>query len=432
MAAGSLALAGPAFASGGDEAFSMLLIGLAVILPVARITGILAERFGQPAVLGELLAGILLGNLNLLGFAGLERIGTDPGVNLLAELGVVLLLFEVGIDSSLGKLLKVGVPALLVACVGVLLPMAMGYGVGIALLPGSNVYVALFLGATLSATSVGITARVLKDLGHLQDAESQIILGAAVIDDVLGLIVLAVVAGLVTAADSGQTLAMGSVAMMIGKAVVFLMGSLLIGLLLASRAIAFVSRGNLALLFAVALALCFGLAWGAGRIGLAPIVGAFAAGLILEGIPWTKAGVSQDQVIDLLHPFSMTLVPLFFVVTGMQVNLAAAANPQVLGLTLGLSVIAFLGKFLAGWAAFPGRYHKLRIGLGMVPRGEVGLIFANVGLKLKLGGAPLLSPDLYAALVLVIFVTTLMTPPLLRAAFGTPQVNPRRAPDVAE
>lgn len=419
-AAGMIVLEqGAAYASAGEgaDAFSALLIGLAIILPFSRISGLLAERFGQPAVLGELLLGIVLGNISLLGWNYFDVMAADHGLTLLAELGVVLLLFEVGIDSSLGKLLKVGVPSFLVAVVGVILPMVFGYAAGRILLPDASPYTALFLGATLTATSVGITARVLKDLGKLQAAESQIVLGAAVIDDVLGLIVLAVVSGLVTAADAGQTMELSAVAYIFGKAVVFLVGALVLGLYLGSHAFVYVTRrGSLPMLFAAALALCFGLAWGAGQIGLAPIVGAFAAGLILEGIPWQRAGVSQDQVIDLLHPFSITLVPVFFVMTGMKVDLAAAANLRVLELTALLTVIAFVGKFAAGWAAF-GPYNKVRIGVGMVPRGEVGLIFANIGERLTLGGKPLLSPDLFSALVLVIFISTLITPPALRVVF---------------
>ena len=400
----------------GAEAFSNLLLGLAIILPAAKIAGTLAEKLGQPAVLGELLIGIILGNLAFFGIGIFESIGADHGMELLAELGVVLLLFEVGIDSSLGKLLKVGVPAMSVAVIGVILPMVFGFAAGMLLLPEPNIYVALFMGATLSATSVGITARVLKDLGRLGDKESQIVLGAAVIDDVLGLIVLAVVSGLVVAADQGQTLAVSSIFFMIGKALLFLVGSLALGLYLGTRALVFVSRGNLGALFVFALGACFFLAWGAGMMGLAPIVGAFAAGLILEGVHWEKAGMSQDRVIDLLHPLSLVLVPVFFVMTGMKVDLSVAANPAVIQLTLVLAVLAFAGKFLAAWGAI-GPYRKIPIGIGMVPRGEVGLIFANIGAALTLGGKPLLSADLFSALVLVIFITTLVTPPALRAVY---------------
>ncbi|MGB8294746.1 MAG: cation:proton antiporter, partial [Polyangia bacterium] len=186
----------------GDPAASVVL-ALTVILVAAKLGGELAVRVGQSAVLGELVVGVLLGNLTLVGYSGLDYLLTDPSIDMLARLGVLVLLFEVGLESTVGQMLKVGLPSLLVATLGVVTPFALGWGVGAWLLPGHSVYVHAFLGATLCATSVGITARVLKDLDRLQTREARIILGAAVLDDVMGLVVLAVVTGMIGAADRG-------------------------------------------------------------------------------------------------------------------------------------------------------------------------------------------------------------------------------------
>ena len=283
----------PTVAHAADSAHAdpsaAVVLRLALILLAAKLGSDLAVRLGQPAVLGELTMGVILGNSSLIGVHFFEVFKTDPAIDLLARLGVLLLLFEVGLESTVGQMLKVGVSSFLVAILGVIAPFALGWGVGALFLPGSSVYVHAFLGATLSATSVGITARVLKDLGKSQTNEARIILGAAVIDDVLGLTILAVVTGMIAAADRGGALSYGTIALILVKAVVFLVASLAIGVRFSPRlfrvAAKLQARG---VLLAVGLAFCFLLAWLANFIGLAPIVGAFAAGLILEDVHYKE------------------------------------------------------------------------------------------------------------------------------------------------
>src|SRR4051794_16431110 len=259
------------------------LLGLVVILVAAKVGGEIFERMGQPAVLGELLFGMVLGNLALLGFGRLEFLQRSVGIEVLAELGVILLLFQVGLESNVYEMLSVGWSSLLVALLGVVAPFFLGWGVSAWLLPDEETLAHVFIGATLAATSVGITARVLADLGKLSARESKIILGAAVIDDVLGLVILSVVSGTIAAANigghGGGSLDSLATLAIIGKAAAFLVGALLIGGWLSRRV--FRLAGFLrvqGILLALALSACFLLAWIADRIGLATIVGAFAAG----------------------------------------------------------------------------------------------------------------------------------------------------------
>jgi len=214
---------------------AFVALALAVILATAKLGGHLAERLGQPAVLGELIVGIALGNLGLAGIGWLDPVKTDTTVDILARLGVIILLFEVGLDSTVREMLQVGGRSLAVAVLGVLAPWALGWAVGAVLLPDHSVYVHIFLGAVLTATSVGITARVLRDLGRAQSPEARIILGAAVIDDVLGLVILAVVAGVIGAADVGAALSPADIALVLAKAVAFLVGVLWLGLWVSPR-----------------------------------------------------------------------------------------------------------------------------------------------------------------------------------------------------
>ncbi|HSS76678.1 MAG TPA: cation:proton antiporter [Thermoanaerobaculia bacterium] len=268
-----------------------VLLGLVIILGAAKLGGELFERLGQPAVLGELLFGIVLGNLSLVGYGGFSFLATDPGLEILAQLGVILLLFQVGLESNVQEMMSVGWSSLLVAVLGVIAPFLLGWGVSAWLLPNEETLAHLFIGATLCATSVGITARVLKDLGKSSLRESKIILGAAVIDDVLGLVVLSVVAGTITAANTGGSLHAMDALGIVGKAVAFLAGALLIGGWLSRHAFRLASNLRIqGLLLALSLGACFLLAYLADRIGLATIVGAFAAGLILDGVVYQDLG----------------------------------------------------------------------------------------------------------------------------------------------
>ncbi len=393
-----------------------VLIALVALLGAAKLGGALAEHLGQPAVLGELVAGIAMAALPLLGVHGLEFIARDQTVGAFAEIGVVLLLFEVGLSTRLADLMRVGVSAFLVATIGVIVPMILGWLVGRWLLPGAHPYVPVFLGATLCATSVGITARVLSDMNRVATAEGQIILGAAVIDDVMGLLVLAVIVGMVGGgAGAGAGLQITLVTL---KAVGFLVGALVSGRLLAPRLFRLASRlRGRGVVFTSALITCFVLAWAAHLAGLAPIVGAFAAGLVLEGVPFRELLPEGESIEHLLLPLSSVLVPVFFVHMGLLVNLRELAGGSVV-LALALTAAAILGKQACALAVVTRGADRFTVGLGMIPRGEVGLIFAGMGLSLRIHGTPVLGPGEFAAVVAMVMLTTVLTPPLLRWRLG--------------
>jgi Kef-type K+ transport system membrane component KefB len=403
-------------AGGHEDQVGPLLLALAVIIVAAKLGGEVATRAGQPAVLGELLAGVALGNVGLLGWSGLASIQDHPGLEALANLGVLLLLFEVGLESTVAEMLQVGPSALLVAVIGVVVPFGLGWGAGAVLLPAAGTYVHLFLGATLCATSVGITARVLHDLGRARSGEARVIIGAAVVDDVLGLVILAVVSGVIGAQSAGREISIAAVAAIVGKAIVFLVGALAIGArgspLVFRLGARFQSPG---VLLTLGLAFCFALSWLAGAIGLAPIVGAFAAGLVLESVHYRHfVDRGEHGLEELVRPIAAFLVPIFFVVMGMRTDLRSLADLRALGLAAALTIAAVAGKQACGLGVRGAGIDRLTVGIGMIPRGEVGLIFANLGLSLSIGDRPLLDGTTYSAIVLVVIATTLMTPPALR------------------
>jgi Kef-type K+ transport system membrane component KefB len=414
--------ASPAFAasSAPGDPIAQVALWLAVILFAAKLGGDLAARVGQPAVLGELVVGVILGNLSLTGFHALEPMKTDPSLAMLSRLGVAILLFEVGLESTVAQMLKVGASAFGVATVGVALPFALGWLVGIWLLPHHSAYVHAFLGATLAATSVGITARVLKDLGRSDTREARIILGAAVLDDVMGLVILAVVTGVIAAADRGAELSSWDVAFTLAKAVIFLGASLALGVFLSPRLFALASRLKAAgVLLALGLGFCFLLAWLANAIGLAPIVGAFAAGLVLESVHYrdfTDRG--EHGLEELVAPISAFLVPIFFVLMGMQTDLRAFLDPGTLALAAALTAAAVLGKQACYFGVFGKGVDRLSVAIGMIPRGEVGLIFAGIGATLTVHSERILSPATYSAVVIMVIITTMLTPPALKWSLG--------------
>jgi Na+:H+ antiporter len=404
-----------------------ILGGLAIILAAAKLGGDLATRARQPAVLGELIAGVILGNLGLMGITGLQGLESNETLEALAQIGVILLLFEVGLESTVRDMLKVGATAVLVATLGVVAPFVLGWLVGALLLPGESWYAHAFLGATLTATSVGITARVLKDLDKSTTPEARVILGAAVVDDVLGLVILAVLSGVIAAANAGRPMAFGSVGLIVAKAVLFLGLALALGQVVSPRLFGFASRlHGRGVLLATALVFCFALSYVAALIGLAAIVGAYAAGLILEDVhyrPFTERG--ERELEELLQPIGTFLVPLFFVLMGMRVDLTAFAHSEILGLAALLTVAAIAGKQACALGALGGKLDRLTIGLGMIPRGEVGLIFANIGLGLTIGGTPVIDRSTYSAVVIMVIVTTLVTPPALRWSLERRPVSER-------
>lgn len=407
-----------------SDPVTQLLLSLSILLLGAKLFGSLAVRCHQPAVLGELFFGVLLGNLSAVGLVNLEFLrpgGPAAGaaaeqLEMLGRIGVILLLFEVGLDSSVAQMRRVGSSALLVAVLGVVTPFALGWFVTRWLAPDSPWPMPLFIGATLCATSVGITARVLKDLGKSSQTESQIILGAAVIDDVLGLVVLAVVQGIIV---SGTT-DMSSISLIVGKAVAFLIVTLWAGR--AFSPFFFRIALNLrvhGMLGVSAMCFCFLLAWAADAMGLAPIVGAFAAGLLLDESHYA-AHLPEDErrLEEWVLPLTTILVPIFFVMMGLHVDLRALGDRSVVTFLAGILLAAILGKQVCGLGVLGRGADRLSVGIGMIPRGEVGLIFAAIGEKLVFEGRPVVGAREYTAIVLMVMITTMITPPLLAWSLG--------------
>lgn len=412
-----------AAAAPGPDGPGSILVTLALVLIAAKGAGVLAERYGQPAVLGELLAGIILGP-SLLGV--LPAIGTSGHevISFLAELGVVLLLFEIGLETDLKAMFKVGPAALAVAAVGVALPFLLGFGfwsVGPHPQVASTVSLgatAIFIGAALTATSVGITARVLSDLGRLDSPEARIIVGAAVIDDVLGLVILSVVS---TMAAGGLVTATG-VAQILLIAVGFLVAAVIIGGKLAPRLFGIVSRiRSREVVVVAAIAFCFLMGGLADRAGSALIIGAFAAGIILSG-------TAQFPIIEeRIKPVVALFTPIFFVNVGGSVDLRLLDPSRpggwgVLWIALALTLLAILGKVVAGWAAPWVKFKRLLVGVGMVPRGEVGLIFADIGRRTGVLGA-----EVFNAVLLMVLITTFLAPVLLKKVAGREDSVPQAA-----
>lgn len=373
-----------------------VFLAFAAALAGAKLFGELAERVGQPAVLGELLAGILLGP-SVLGLVPLA-----DSIFELAEIGVVLLLFEVGLETNLEDLVRVGAPAMSVALAGMVLPFAGGYAVTLALGHGS--LTATFVGAALTATSIGITARVLSELGVLKTREGQIILGAAVADDVLGLVILAVVSKIAGGGRLEASVVLKSTALAIG----FLAVAVAVGIPLGRRLIHVVGSAKVrGVLGAMAVAFALLVAWAAKKADSAPIVGAFAAGMALARTN------RRHDIESTVKPVVDIFAPVFFVYVGAAVNVqllnpAVPENRPALLLGLLLTAVGFLGKFAAGFCAW-GKVRRSFIGAGMVPRGEVGLIFASVGLD---SGA--LSEPVFVSVLVAVFLTTFVAPPLLK------------------
>ncbi len=474
-----LAAGGVVYAAGGDghngshiDPFASVLLVLFLIIMAAVVGRWLAAQLYQPPVLGELIIGVLVGNVGYwlgepvfalimhLDSAGaiFSRVWTEgiavadaaaqlftaeelsPGklgaritailtqegaaivvtmgfaLWLFSNLGIILMLFMVGLETTVSEMLQVGFRALMVAILGVVVPFFFGFFASAYLLSHRPMSVHLFLGATLCATSVGITARVLRDLKRLQSQEAKVILGAAVIDDILGLIILAVVAGIVT---TGQFHLLDvfwvflscaiflSVVIFFGERLVQWTMPIVVGL----------DRHNSKLLFPLAMA-CL-LAWLANSVGLATIVGAFAGGLILTEAHFAKHYTEGPRVDELMRPLETIFAPIFFVLMGMQVDLSTFADLNTLWLAFAFTVAAILGKLACGLPAGKGR-DRLSIGIGMVPRGEVGLIFASIGKSLGV-----VTGATFAAVVIMVIVTTLLTPMALKWSLSRSRMTPR-------
>ena len=396
-----------------------LFLVLATMLVGAKLLGELAERIGQPAVLGELVAGVVLGG-SVLGVVPASGTAADV-VRVFAELGVVLLLFEIGLETDLREMFRVGTASLSVAMVGVILPFALGF-VYWAYLPHAAsggttdlTTAAVFVGATLTATSVGITARVLSDLSRMNTQEARIIIGAAVIDDVIGLVILTVVSGMA----AGASVSAFGILRISAVAVGFLVIAVLVGRFAVPRLFDLVVRMRVRyVLLVFAFAFALGLSAVAAVAGSALIIGAFAAGIILSG-------TNQFDTIEReVRPVASIFAPIFFVSVGASVNLRLLDPTQegsagLLGIAGALIVLAIAGKIAAGWAAPWVAYRRIVVGVGMVPRGEVGLIFADIGRR-----SGILNEAVFGAVLLMIMVTTFVAPPALKLLFGSPQAPP--------
>ena len=460
---GSAEQAGSESAEGGHvDPFSFIMLEFGLLIAFAMVGRWIAGRLNQAPVLGELVTGVVVGNLgywlglplfillmnlgsagNLfeqvwgtgqsmveaaprvfseaemaVGGAGRELLGVLSGSEggrlvlmgtalwIFSSLGVILLLFMVGLESSVTEMLQVGPRALRVATVGIIGPFVLGLLASTWLLPDVGMPTHLFLAATLSATSVGITARVFKDLGKLQTGEAKIILGAAVIDDVLGLIILAIVVGIVATGqfDLSSIMRISALSLLFLGAVIFFGEQLVRRLVSGLRHL---DRPHGKLLFPLVVA--FLMSWLANMIGLAAIVGAFAAGLILSDEHFgDESNPSSRSMQELIGPLEAIFAPIFFLMMGMQVNLKSFLDTSTLTLAFVLTVAAVAGKIIAGTVA-GAKTDRLSIGLGMIPRGEVGLIFASIG-----KGLGVVTDHVFSALVVMVIVTTLITPPALR------------------
>ncbi len=374
------------------------LVELLVILVAAKVGAEVMARFRQPPVIGELVMGMIVG-ASVLGWVD---VGDEGGVvATLVEIGIILLLFDVGLEIQLRDMVRLGRTAATVALIGVATPFALGYGASLALgIGGGSVEAAIFVGAAMTATSVGITARVFSDLRATDSDEARVVIGAAVVDDVIGLIILAVVAG-VLGTDAGfraGELASLGVRVLLFLGVAVAAGSLVMPHVL--RLLAALRVPGSYIVGAIVIAISLGVA-AEELAGLDPIVGAFVAGLIVG---------SADHVARIqgeLAPIAYLLVPIFFLAVGAQVDVPLLLEPSVLGAGLVVAGLAVVGKVVSGLGAAGTSIRKLVVGVGMVPRGEVGLIFAAFGAT-QLAGT--VGAEEVAIVVLAVIVTTLAAP----------------------
>ena len=456
---------GLAFASesgGHADPITSVIFVVTTIFFFAIIGRYIARRFNQPGVLGELLMGVFIGNLlyyfgfqlivilregssiynvmkellvgtslsqavssaisnpfyaqqiihALSGPEGTEYLKTAYIVDIFSRYGVIFLLFMVGLESSIEELKRTGRESILVAIIGVIAPMILGFGVAYLLMPSASYQTDLFIAATLSATSIGITASVLSEMNKLRTREARTILGAAMLDDILGLIILAVVSSVVI---SG-TIEFMEVIRIIIYSLLFFIGSIVLGPLLLRRSVHFFrflepweSKLFISFLFVMVLA------WLAASIQLAAIIGAFAAGVILHEGYFKSNEIDQKEERSIRHlvaPLESILAPMFFMVIGLQVKLETFYSWNVIILASGLVLAAILGKLVSGFGA-NRKDDRLLIGIGMLPRGEVGLVFASIGRTLGV-----ISDDLFSAIVLMVMITTFIAPPLLKARYA--------------
>lgn len=440
-----------------QDPIAPVILGVTGILFFAVLGRFIARRFHQPSVLGELLMGVLLGNIGywfgsdfievlregpaifemvdlslccetlpeaavealgpaeaqsilaiLRGPGGTDLIKIAETVDVFSRYGVIFMLFLIGLETSTEEMRSVGGASLRVAALGVVMPFILGFSAARLLMPELSLNVDLFVAATLGATSIGITARVLQELELMHSREAHVILGAAVIDDILGLVMLAVVSGIIVSGSFDLV----EILRIIGLALLFLWVAFKAGPYFLRYTINLVQRLDIieAKMF-ISFLFVMVLAWFANLVGLATIIGAFAAGVILHDAyfkHWGKIEEHRFCIRDLIAPLEVILVPIFFVLMGIQVKLESFFDSNVVSLAAGLTAAAIIGKWVSGYVAGKG-VNNLAVGIGMVPRGEVGLVFASIGKSLGV-----LNDELFSSLVLMIIITTLITPTALK------------------
>ena len=439
-----------------------VILGVTSILAFAVIGRVAARKLGQPTVLGELLMGIFLGNVGwYLGFDlitvlregprvfdvvnltlagapidvvasnafGADRApeivriitGAHGGqvmqvaqiVDAFSRYGVIFMLFMVGLQTNLDEMRDVGADSVRVAIIGVFAPVALGFGVTRLLMPDMSLNADLFVAATLAATSVGITANVLQEMGRDKSREGHIIIGAAVGDDILGLVLLAVVSGIIVSGSVNLT----EITTVIVVSAIFLVAAGTLGPVIVRFAASVLGRLDIveAKMFTSYIFVML-LAWMANLAGLATIIGAFAAGIVLHDSYFREhVGEPEERVVsirELIMPLEVILVPIFFILIGIQVKIETFLSWPVVTLAASLLVVAIIGKLASGLGAFQSSSRWV-IGIGMVPRGEVGLVFAAIGRTLGV-----IDDSIFAAIALMVIVTTLIAPPWLKLALA--------------
>ena len=397
-----------AYASGASETFTRTTILLILLITLADWCGFLFERLGLPELIGEICAGIVLGNLALVGidFNVSEMLRTSEFMQYASELGVILLLFLVGMESDIKSLLKVGRNAVSVAFVGVALPVLMGLGACAVIGLGSGLE-GWFIGAMLAATSVGITAKILAEQNLLQSKSAEVIVGAAVIDDILGILLLAVLASIALTGDFSGT----ELLWIVSKALAFLVLAVLAGQLIIPRLVSFTALNNHTS-FWIGSAICLALTGAqlAAFAGLAPLIGAFLVGLLLDEVHFIGKGMEKHTLEKTLKPAADILLTIFFVSIGSKVQLETLVDPKSLLIIGTLFIVAVISKGAAGLVVTGKDFDKLGVGIGMIPRGEVGLVFATFAFSHGVFDAAT-----FSALVMVVLLTTMAGPILLKS-----------------
>lgn len=432
LVAPALAAGGESGSSGGHGSFGSVFLLIAIMLLAAKMGGVV-EKFGQPSVIGELFAGVFLSLLGFFGLGLIEDMKHSEILRFLAETGAVILLFQIGLESNIKSLAKVGPRSAVIAILGVVGPFVLGTWVfGPMFFEDAPFIAHLFIGATLVPTSVGIPASIFRSLGITKTKAAQTVLGAAVIDDILGLLVLAIVSAMAT----GSQLTAAQILTIAGEAFLFLAVSIVIGAVFAKKISTVFSKIHTGTGMKLSLAVIFALvyAYGATLFGLAPIIGAFAAGLILDAVHFDmfespaivgklKALASRNKTLeniiheqqhthveDMVSSLGLIFVPLFFAYTGLQIDINSLLNPKLYLIALVFGIAAIVSKLISGIAAEGSLVDKLFVGMSMAPRGEVVLIFAATGKAL---GA--FSDDVFSVLVMTVMICAVATPGAITA-----------------